>query len=87
MDRQERQLRDDVHYLGLAEVSQRLSLSPRTIRAWARDPSWALPAYHVGGKLLFKWSEVDRWLQQFRIEPVDVKAVADEMMAKVKGPR
>ena len=87
MDRQERQVRDDAHYLGVAEVSRRLSLSPRTIRTWARDPERALPAYRVNGKLLFRWSEVVRWLQQFRVEPVDLDELADRIAAKVKGSR
>lgn len=71
-------------YIDLAETSRRLSLSPRTIRAWVHDPERALPAYRVNGKLIFRWSEVVRWLEQFRIEPVDVKAVADEFLSNMK---
>lgn len=74
-------------YLDLTQLSKRLSLSRRTLRAWAKDPTLRLPAYCVNGKLLFRWSEVVRWLEQFRIEPVGVDELADRIVAKVKGSR
>lgn len=67
------------YYLDLKELSKRLSVSPRTVRAWAHHPEIRLPAYRVQhGKLLFKWDEVAMWLEQFRVEPaVDLASVVD----------
>ncbi len=68
---------DEVHgYIDLMELSKRLSVSPRTLRYWAHDPKVRLPAYRIRKhyKLLFRWTEVERWLQRHRVKPVDAKA-------------
>jgi len=67
-------------YLDLRQLSKQLSTAPRTLRAWAKDPILRLPAYRVGGKLLFKWSDVERWIQQFRVKPVDVSEIVTEVL-------
>ena len=74
----------ETDYLGLKDTCKRTGLSPRTLRAWVHDPVCPLPAYRVGGKLLFKWSDVERWIQQFRVKPVDVRAVADEFLSSMR---
>ena len=75
----------DKDLITLKELSKRLSLSPRTIRAWVHDPERAMPAYHVGGKLLFRWGEVERWVERFRVKPVHLDELADEMVRKALG--
>ena len=53
---------DPDRYLNLAQASEYTSISTRTLRD--RDD---LPRYRVGKKiLLFKKSELDTWLSQFR---------------------
>ncbi len=49
-------------YLGKKEAAAYTSLSIRNLEA--RLPE--IPHYRVGGKILFKKSELDRWLSQFR---------------------
>ena len=50
-------------YLNLAQASEYLSMSSRTIR----DRLDQIPHYRVGSKLLlFKKSELDAWMLQYR---------------------
>ena len=74
----------DVQYIDLNELSTRTGVSPRTLRKWIRDPAQPLPAYRVGGKLLFQWCSVERWLENFRVTPIDADALADELANAVK---
>jgi hypothetical protein len=48
--------------LTAAEISVRLLIKPRTAALWARQGR--LPAYHLGRKLGFKWSEVEHSLRR-----------------------
>jgi excisionase family DNA binding protein len=55
-------------YCDLKTLAAHLGISTRTIRNWVyADPP--LPAYQPGGKLLFKLTEVDNWLEQHRVNP------------------
>jgi hypothetical protein len=42
------------------------------------------PGYKVGKACIFKKSELDRWLEQFRAKP-DVDRIVDEIAAEVLG--
>ncbi len=54
---------DRDRYLNLAQASEYLSMSSRTIR----DRLDQIPHYRVGSKLLlFKKSELDAWMLQYR---------------------
>lgn len=64
----------------MKSLSTRLSISPRTLRGWMRDPVDPLPGYKVKGTLLFKWAEVERWLDAHRIEQTDLDAQVDEIL-------
>lgn len=75
------------HYLDLREIGKRLSTSGRTIRAWIHDPVHPLPAYRVGGKLLFRWSEVQAWVRQHRVQPVDADGLVNEMLANIEDDK
>ena len=74
----------DKYYITLQEVCKRISLSPRTLRAWVSNPASPLTCYKVGGKLLFRWSEVEKWLENFRVAPIDVDAIAKEIISDMK---
>lgn len=68
-------------YLDLKRLAARLSVSPRTIRAWAADPASPLPCYRVGrGKLLFRLTDVDRFLDRHRVQPLDSNAIATSIV-------
>jgi len=68
------------HYLNLAQASKYLSISTRTIRD--RDD---IPRYRVGTKmLLFKRSELDEWMAQFREGGKDeLDELVSDTLAKV----
>lgn len=70
----------DPEYIGITELSKRTGLSSRTLRKWVHDSARPLPAYLVGGKLLFRFGEVARWIERFRVSQIDLDAMADELM-------
>lgn len=69
----------NIDYLTLKTLARRLSVAPRTLRGWMRDPVDPLPGYKVKGTLLFSWSEIEQWLEKFRVKAVDMDAMADEL--------
>jgi predicted DNA-binding transcriptional regulator AlpA len=77
----------DVHldpYLTLRGLADYSKIAPSTLRAYLRDPEHPLPAYQLGGRLLFRVSEVDAWIARRRYRPrVDVDAI----VANVLGPK
>ena len=53
---------DRDRYLDKRQASKYTSLSTRTLEARLDE----IPHFRVGRKILFKKSELDRWLEQFR---------------------
>lgn len=72
--------RDEVHYVSLAELSARISLSPRTIRSLIKDPADPFPAIRVRNKLLFSVAEVDAYLEAHRVAVFDVANILDQIV-------
>ena len=71
-------------YFTLRGLAQYSGIAPRTLRVYVHDPTHPLPAYQLGGRLLFRVSEFDRWIEAHRRRPrVDV----DRIVADVLGPR
>ena len=71
----------DERYIDLRELSRRTSLSARTLRARVLDSG--MPAYRIGGKLLFRWAEVEAWIDAHRVKPLDVDDVANGVVASL----
>lgn len=71
-------------YRNIKDLSAAIGLSVRTIRNWVVDPVNPIPCFRVGGKLLFEESEVVKWIEQFRVEVVDVSKLADELINVMK---
>ena len=69
-------------YLSLKTVAEHTSLSTRRLRDWVSDPEDPLPAYRVGGKLLFKWVEVERWIRRHRVSAVPVDDILGGLPAE-----
>ena len=69
------------HYLNLAQASEYLSISQRTIRGLLDE----IPHYRVGSKmLLFKKSELDEWMAQFKEgRKAELDELVSETLAKV----
>jgi excisionase family DNA binding protein len=79
-------MQDDTRFVDLGQLSKLLCLSKRTLRSWVHDPTNPLPAFKIGGKLIFKWSDVERWIEGHRVRPFDVDSAAEEIARKlVKG--
>jgi excisionase family DNA binding protein len=53
-------------WLSLRAAATYTSLSIRTLRKWLTDPDCPLPYYPVGGKILLRRSELDKWITAFR---------------------
>jgi len=60
-------LRQD-RYISIREAVNYLSLSDRTIRGLMKQ---GLPHFRLRGKVLFKRSEIDEWMEQFRVRRED----------------
>jgi len=73
---------DPDRYLNLTQASEYLSMSTRTIRD--RDD---IPRYRIGRKLLlFKKSELDEWMSQFREGGnAELAELVNETLANVLG--
>jgi len=75
-------------YMTLAEAAEYLRLSARTIR---RSINEIRPRpFRVGNKLLFKKSDLDRWMEVHRLEDLPRKMdeameIAEKMLAQEGG--
>jgi len=77
---------DNLDFIDLKGLSKKLSLSPRTLRGWVTDSVSPLPTYRLGGKLLFNWKEVQRWIENFKIKPIGVhEIISDIFLTKGKS--
>jgi excisionase family DNA binding protein len=72
-------------WMDLKALTQYACVSERTLREWIHRATNPLPAAQVGTKLLVRRSTFDRWLENHRLEPVDVGCIVDEMVAGVMG--
>ena len=62
------------------EAAKYLSLSPRTIRAHLAE----IPHFCYGKKIIFRKSELDQWMENFRVRDLDLDRamkMAEEMLA------
>jgi excisionase family DNA binding protein len=72
-------------WLGLRELSVYANVSERTLRSWIRSPRDPLPATRVGGKVLVRRTEFDRFLDRHQVQPlasVDVDRIVDEVVGQ-----
>ena len=71
-------------FMDLKEAAQYLPLSERTIREHLQT----IPHYRYGKKIIFRRSELDRWMETFRVRDQDLDAalkLAEEMLAGKAG--
>jgi len=67
-------------YLDKKAAASYTSLSPRSLEKRLDE----IPHYRVGSKLLFKKSELDRWMETHR-EGGSLDRIADEAIESLKG--
>jgi excisionase family DNA binding protein len=75
------QLHQGREWLDLKALTRYASISERTMRQWIHRASNPLPAVRVGAKILVRRSEFDCWLENHRLEPMDVGCIVNEMVA------
>ena len=66
-------------YLDLKEAAEYLPLSERTIRQHLNE----IPHFRYGKKIIFRKSELDRWMEGFRVRDQDLDIAlkkAEEML-------
>ena len=66
-------------FMDLKEVTEYLPLSERTIRKHLKE----IPHFKWGNKFIFKRSELDRWMETFRVKDPDLDAamkLAEELL-------
>jgi excisionase family DNA binding protein len=72
-------------WMDLKALQQYACVSDRTLREWVHRPIDPLPAARVGAKILVRRSAFDQWLENHRIEAVDVGCIVEEMVAELVG--
>ena len=72
-------------WLDLKALQRYACVSERTLREWIHRATNPLPAVQVGTKLLVRRSTFDQWLENHRVQAVDVGCIVDEMVAGVMG--
>ena len=68
------------HFMGLKEATEYLPLSERTIRQHLKT----IPHFRCGRKIIFRKSELDQWMETFRVRDQDLDQAmkkAEEMQA------
>ncbi len=69
-------------YMDKREAATYTSLSTRTLEERLRE----IPHFRVGRKVLFKKSELDRWIEQFREGSAqNLDRIADEAIESIRG--
>ena len=69
-------------YMDKREAATYTSLSTRTLEERLRE----IPHFRVGRKVLFKKSELDRWIEQFREGGAqNLDRIADEAIESIRG--
>jgi excisionase family DNA binding protein len=73
-------------YLSLKAMAMYSGLSVRTLRTHLHRPSAPLPSFRIGGKVLVRRSDFDRWAEQFRVDHQEatVAAMIEEVIAAVR---
>ena len=72
-------------WLDLKALQRYACVSERTLREWVHRSINPLLAAQVGTKILVSPSAFDHWLENHRLQPVDVGCIVDELVARVMG--
>jgi hypothetical protein len=73
-------------YLPLRKLAAYAGLSLRTLRSHLASGSHPLPHYRIGGKILVRRCDYDRWAVQFRVErpAVSIDALVDDVLKDLR---
>ena len=73
-------LQTDCH-MGMRRAAEYLGMSERKFGGLLKE----IPKFKVGGQWLIRKSELDQWMEQYRVEPTteDVSELVDEVLMEV----
>lgn len=76
-------------FLSLKALAAHTSCSVRWLRDRLVDPTHPLPHYRVGGKLLVKRDEFDRWMEAQRVvrPSGQLTEIVESVVAQICPPR
>jgi excisionase family DNA binding protein len=77
--------RQQAEWLDLKALQGYACVSERTLRDWIHRSINPLPAAQVGTKILIRRSTFDQWLENHRLQSVDVACIVDELVTGVMG--
>jgi hypothetical protein len=73
-------------FLGLSALAAYSNLSVRKLREYLQAPGHPLPHYRVGGKVLVRVSEFDRWIMAYRGRAdTRVDAIVDDVVRTLRA--
>ena len=72
----------DDRYLSLRSLAAYAGMSVRTLRVLLVRRHGPLPHYRIGGKILVRRSDFDRWAGEFKVArpPIDLENVVGDVM-------
>jgi len=72
----------DDRYLSLRSLATYAGLAVRTLRGYLIRRHEPLPHYRIGGKILVRRSEFDRWASEFKVDraPVDLNVLVGDVV-------
>lgn len=76
---------DDDRYLRLSDLAAYSTLSIRTIRRYLAHATHPLPVHRIGGRVLVRKSEFDRWLCEHDDQAVDMTEDARRVAESLRG--
>jgi excisionase family DNA binding protein len=74
-----------LEWLDLKALQEYVCVSERTLREWIHRPVNPLPAVRVGTKILVRRSVFDAWLEEHRLQILDVGCIVEELVSGVVG--
>lgn len=77
-------------WLDLKGLTRYAAVSERTLRDWIHRAVDPLPAIQIRTKIYVRRTTFDRWLESHPVVPaesVDVSAIADQIIAELKGEK
>jgi excisionase family DNA binding protein len=72
-------------WLDLKALTRYACVSERTLREWIHRTRNPLPATRVGTKILVRRNAFDQWLENHRVQSVDVGYIVTEVLAGMRG--
>lgn len=74
-------------FFSLRALASYSSLSERMLRSFLRAPDHPLPHYRIGGRVVVRRSDFDRWVTVYREPATTADHVVSRLLADLDDPR